>query len=318
MSVDVLDLEPAAREDQHEIVSGLSRAQKEISPKYFYDERGSQLFEQICEQPEYYPTRTELGIMRDNIGEITGLIESNASIIEFGSGASIKTRLLLQSAHELAAYVPVDISRDHLAATAEKLSGEFPDIEILPVCADFTKPFDLPNPSQMPDKNVVYFPGSTIGNFSTREAIELMKVMRGQAKDDGALLIGVDIEKPRDVLERAYNDAAGVTAEFNLNLLTHLNREYGADFDVDAFEHEAVYDDEQRRIEMRLISREEQSVQVAGAEFEFDAGEYIVTEHSHKYPLERFASMAADAGFDQQQCWIDENELFSVQYLVAA
>ncbi|MBT8440905.1 MAG: L-histidine N(alpha)-methyltransferase [Gammaproteobacteria bacterium] len=318
MSVSLLDCEPASHNDEQEIIEGLARDQKEVSPKYFYDETGSQLFEEICEQPEYYPTRTELGIMRERIDEIARLIGPNASIIEFGSGASVKTRLLLEHAPELAAYVPVDISRDHLASTAETLAREFSDIEVLPVCADFTQPFELPTPSRMPERNVVYFPGSTIGNFSPREAVDLMKVMRTEAKDDGALLIGVDLEKPSGVVERAYNDAAGVTADFNLNLLARLNREHDANFDLDAFEHAAVYDEEHRRIEMRLISLDAQSVEVAGETFDFDEGEYIVTEHSHKYSLERFASMAAEAGFDQEKCWTDPADLFSVQYLVAA
>ena len=318
MSVSLLDLEPASHDDEQEIIDGLTREQKEISPKYFYDEAGSQLFEEICDQPEYYPTRTELGIMRENIEEIATLIGPNASIIEFGSGASVKTRLLLEHAPDLAAYVPVDISREHLASTAETLSQEFPDVEVLPVCADFTQPFALPTPSRMPERNVVYFPGSTIGNFSTREAIELMRVMRTEAKDEGALLIGVDLEKPKEIVEPAYNDAAGVTAEFNLNLLARLNREHHANFDLDAFEHAAIYDREHNRIEMRLISLDVQSVEVAGETFEFDAGEYIVTEHSHKYSLERFAAMAAEAGFDQEKCWTDSSDLFSVQYLTAA
>jgi dimethylhistidine N-methyltransferase len=256
--------------------------------------------------------------MHDNIDEIAKLIGPAASIIEFGSGASVKTRYLLEHVPDLAAYVPVDISREHLTAAADALAKEFPDVEVLPVCADFTQPFDLPTPARMPDRNIVYFPGSTIGNFSTSQAIDLMKVMREQAKDDGALLIGVDLEKPAGVLERAYNDAAGVTSEFNLNLLTRLNREHNANFELDAFEHRAVYDSEYRRIEMRLVSLDSQSVKVAGEKFDFDEGEYIVTEHSHKYSLERFASIAADAGFDQRRCWTDADKLFSVQYLVAA
>jgi dimethylhistidine N-methyltransferase len=318
MAVQLLDLEPESGDDQKEILSGLARDPKEISPKYFYDEAGSELFEEICEQPEYYPTRTEFGIMRDHIDDIATSIGPNASIIEFGSGASVKTRLLLESVPELAAYVPVDISREHLASTAAALACEYPDIEVLPVCADFTRPFELPVPSRMPDRNVVFFPGSTIGNFSTREAIALMRVMREQAKDNGALLIGVDLEKPSDILEPAYNDAAGVTAEFNLNLLTRLNREYGANFEPESFEHLAIYDEEHHRIEMRLISLADQSVEMGGETFDFDAGEYIVTEHSHKYSLERFAAMATKSGFEQQKCLTDDNELFSVQFLVAA
>jgi len=318
MPVRLLDLEPAAHDEEKEIVSGLGHDPKQISPKYFYDETGSQLFEEICEQPEYYPTRTEIGIMRDHIETIAGLIGPDASIIEFGSGSSVKTRFLLGHVPDLAAYVPVDISREHLVSAADTLAADFDAVEVLPVCADFTQPFDLPVPSRMPARNIVYFPGSTIGNFSQRQAMDLLRVMRAQAKDDGALLIGVDLEKPKDVLERAYNDAAGVTAEFNLNLLTRLNRDHGATFELDAFEHSAIYDEEHRRIEMRLISLESQKVDVAGRRFDFDDGEYIVTEHSHKYTLDRFASMAADAGFAQQCCWTDADNLFSVQYLTAA
>lgn len=318
MPVPLLDFEPATHDDQKEIIVGLSRDPKEISPKYFYDETGSQLFEEICEQPEYYPTRTEIGIMRNNIAEISALIGPEASIIEFGSGSSVKTRMLLEHVPDIAAYVPVDISRDHLTRAADALAREFDNIEVLPVCADFMQPFDLPVPKRMPERNIVYFPGSTIGNFSTHEAIQLMKVMRAQAKDNGALLIGVDMEKPVELLERAYNDAAGVTADFNLNLLKRLNREHDANFELDSFEHDAIYDTARRRIEMRLVSVDSQSVEVAGETFEFDQGEYIVTEHSHKYSLERFASMAAEAGFYQQRCWTDANNLFSVQFLTSA
>ncbi len=317
MLVRLLDHEPAAHDEKAEILEGLARDPKEISSKFFYDEIGSGLFEKICVQPEYYPTQTEIGIMCDNIGEIAELIGPNASIIEFGSGASTKTRLLLEHAPELAAYVPVDISREHLLSASQNLAEEFPDVEILPICADFTKPFGLPTPRRIPDRNIVYFPGSTIGNFSAEEAVDLMKVMRGEAKDDGALLIGVDLEKPTEVLQKAYNDDAGVTAEFNLNLLKRFNREHAATFDPDTFEHHAFYDKEHSRIEMRLISLEKQSVEVAGREIEFDRDEYIVTEHSHKYTVESFAAMAGEAGFSQQECWTDPDQLFSVQYLTA-
>lgn len=318
MSVNMLDLEPAAHDEQREIVTGLASDPKQISPKYFYDETGSQLFEKICEQPEYYPTRTEIGIMRDNLAEIAELIGPHASIIELGSGSSVKTRLLLEHVLDLAAYVPVDISREHLASTAAELAEEFPEVEVLPVCADFTQPFELPSPGRIPDRNIVYFPGSTIGNFSTQQALELLTVMRAQAKDGGALLIGVDLEKSKAILEPAYNDAEGVTADFNLNLLARLNREHDANFELDAFEHTAIYDEEHRRIEMRLISLQEQSVSVAGRRFDFDEGEYIITEHSYKFSLDRFAALAREAGFEQRKCWTDAAGMFSVQYLVSA
>lgn len=314
----IIDTEIARHGDEQEILAGLMQPQKVISPKFFYDEAGSQLFDEICRQPEYYPTRTEFGIMHQYIDEIAHLIGPHASIIEFGSGSSVKTRLLLEKLDKLAAYVPVDISREHLAQTTKSLAADFPEIEVLPVCADFTQPFALPTPRIPPIKNIVFFPGSTIGNFSTTEAISLMRVMRTEARSDGALLIGVDLEKPKNILEPAYNDAAGVTAEFNLNLLARFNREYDADFELQAFEHEAVYDESEKRIEMRLISLHRQAVHIAGVRIELDAGEYIVTEHSHKYSPVRFEYLARQAGFEPGQAWSDADNLFSVQYLTAA
>ncbi|MGI9329427.1 MAG: L-histidine N(alpha)-methyltransferase [Gammaproteobacteria bacterium] len=309
--------QPAA--DEHaEIIDGLRSDQKLISPKFFYDERGSQLFDAICEQPEYYPTRTELGIMEDNLDEMAELIGPDVSLIEYGSGSSTKTRLLLDRLSELNAYVPVDISRDYLASTAEQLAEDYPSIEVLPVCADFTQPFEVPVGSRAAARNVLYFPGSTIGNFAKPAALELMKVMREEAGDDGGLLIGVDLVKPKDILEPAYNDAAGVTADFNLNLLRRLNREHKADFELDAFRHEAVYDEDQDRIEMRLIALDRQTVKIGEEKLEFAKDEYIVTEHSHKYQLEQFAEFASKAGFTVREVWTDEQDLFSVQYLEAA
>lgn len=318
MSVNLLDLEPASRDDEKEILGGLSQPQKKISPKYFYDEAGSQLFDEICAQPEYYPTRTELGIMKKHIQDIAEHVGPGASVIEFGSGSGLKTRMLLQHLPELAAYVPVDISREMLKNTAEELAADYPGIEVLPVCADFTEPFELPTPRVMPRRNLVFFPGSTIGNFAIDEAVSLLQVMRGEAKDDGALLVGVDLVKPADIVEPAYNDAAGVTADFNLNILERLNREHDANFSLDAFEHAAIYDDEHRRIEMRLVSLERQRVEVAGEKFDLDEGEYIITEHSHKYSLDQFRSLAEAAGFSVEEVWTDDKELFSVQYLTAA
>jgi len=318
MSVRILDLEPASDDDALDILQSLNRKPKHISPKYFYDEAGSLLFDEICLQPEYYPTRTELDILNSHITELADLVGPRASIIEFGSGSSLKTRLLLAHLNELAAYVPVDISREQLANSAVNVSRDFPDVEVLPVCADFTRPFDLPSPRVEPMRNLVFFPGSTIGNFEKSAAMDLLRVMREEAKDDGALLIGVDVVKPKEILEPAYNDAAGVTAEFNLNLLTRLNREHDAKFDLRAFEHSAIFDEENSRIEMRLVSIKKQRIEVAGEHFDFEAGEYIVTEHSHKYSPEEFESMARKAGFSIEAVWLDSDELFSVQYLVAA
>jgi len=300
--------------DLAEILRGLRQSPKVLSPKFFYDDVGSQLFEAITELPEYYLTRTELWIMRKHVAAIVNLIGPHASLIEFGSGSSMKTRILLEHLDRLAAYVPVDISRDHLVAAAEALALEFPHIEVLPVAADFTKPFDLPRPRIMPLRNIVYFPGSTIGNFSPGAAQALLEVMYQEAKEDGALLIGVDLKKDKAILERAYNDTAGVTARFNLNMLRRLNNEFSANFDLSRFEHRAVYQESPGRIEMHLVSTCRQTVRVAGEGFHFEEGEFIRTECSHKYTLEEFAEMARRAGFVVHTVWLDPERLFSVQY----
>jgi len=305
-----------ANDELDELIEGLRKPEKTISPKYFYDERGSQLFEEITRLPEYYPTETELGIMQDNIGEIASLVGKQASLIEFGSGSSLKTRVLLEHLDELAAYVPVDISEDHLLESAKQIREEFPGLDVLPVVADFTQPFQLPDPKVMPVRNIVYFPGSTIGNFTRDEAEDLLRVMYGEAGAGGALLIGVDLQKDPAIIERAYNDSAGVTAEFNRNMLRHLNREFRANFDVDAFAHSARYNEEEGRIEIRLVSERDQQFRLGGESFSIDRDEAILTEYSHKYTLEGFAAMAATAGFRVERVWMDAERLFSVQYLV--
>ena len=300
----------------HEIVAGLSQPQKTISPKYFYDERGSRLFDKITELPEYYLTDAELEIMRANVSEMAALVGKTASLIEFGSGSSLKTRILLEHLDDLAAYVPVDISEDHLWSSARQLRAEFPGLDVLPVVADFTRTFSLPTPKVMPLKNVVYFPGSTIGNFEHDAAMNLLRVMHQEAGDGGAMLIGVDLQKDARIIQHAYNDDDGVTAEFNLNMLRHLNRSYGANFDLDSFEHSAVYDEDEGRVVIELISQAEQTVEVGNAEIELADGETILTEYSHKYTLAGFASMAEAAGFTVAKVWTDKEALFSVQYCV--
>ena len=297
------------------IVEGLSGPQKQISPKYFYDERGSRLFDDITELPEYYLTNTEIGIMRDNVAEIAGLVGEQASLIEFGSGSSLKTRILLEHLPKLAAYVPVDISKEHLHASAQKIRERFPHVDVLPVVADFTQPFALPTPAVMPVRNIVYFPGSTIGNFEHDAAMELLRVMHHEAGEGGALLIGVDLQKDADIIEDAYNDSAGVTAEFNLNVLQHLNRDYGANFDVDEYEHRANYDEDEGRVVIALVSQRDQTFEVGDTEFDIADGETILTEYSHKYTLEGFAAMAEAAGFAVAKVWTDAERLFSVQFL---
>lgn len=300
--------------DLAEVLAGLGAKQKTLSPKFFYDERGSTLFDEITRLPEYYLTGTELAIMRRHVGEIAGLVGPQASLIEFGSGSSTKTRILLEHLDRLAAYVPVDISREHLLAAAAGVAADFPHIEVLPVAADFTRPFELPTPRVMPLRNIVYFPGSTIGNFTPAAALELLRVMHHEAAEDGALLIGVDLKKDKAILERAYNDSEGVTAAFNLNLLERLNREFGGNFALDGFEHCAVYNEELGRIEMHLVSLREQAVSIGGEVFHFAEGETIRTEYSHKYTLEEFGAMARHAGFEITEAWTDERNLFSVQW----
>jgi dimethylhistidine N-methyltransferase len=303
-------------DDLEAIIAGLSRPRKSISSKYFYDEVGSKLFEDITRLPEYYLTNTELAIMEACVEEIAGLAGPQASLIEFGSGSSMKTRLMLRHLHSPAVYVPVDISADHLLDSQRSIQADFPDIEVIPVVADFTHPFDLPDPGTLPLRNIVYFPGSTIGNFEKDDAIELLRVMYQEAGNDGALVIGVDLQKDPAVIHAAYNDSAGVTARFNLNMLSHLNREFGANFDLGSFSHRATYDPDRGRIVMELVSAGEQSVRVGDARIHFDEGESITTEYSHKYTLDDIEAMVAAAGFTVAKVWTDPKRWFGVHYCV--
>jgi L-histidine N-alpha-methyltransferase len=306
--------ENSAEAELDEVLDGLSCSQKTLLPKFFYDARGSILFDAICELPEYYLTRTELSIMQMTIDEIATLVGPQASLIEFGSGSSLKTRMLLEKLDRLAAYVPVDISREHLLSAAESLAADYPAVEVLPLLADFMQPFELPNPNVMPLRNIVYFPGSTIGNYSPEKAHSLLQVMHVEAGKDGALLIGVDLQKDTAIIERAYNDKAGVTAEFNLNMLSRINHDFGANFDLNLFRHSAIYNDEYGRVELNLISECEQTVLIGGRSIHFDKGEALLTEHSHKYTLEQFSGMADRAGFVVHKVWTDPEQLFSIQY----
>jgi len=303
-------------DEMQAIIDGLGRPQKTLSPKYFYDEAGSRLFEAITQLPEYYLTDTELGIMHAHVGEMAALCGEHASLIEFGAGSSLKTRLLLRHLRNLAAYVPVDISEEHLLANQRSIQADFPEVEVIPVVADFTRPFQLPDPETTPLRNIVYFPGSTIGNFEEDDAVSFLEVMHEEAGDGGALLIGVDLQKDPAVIEAAYNDDAGVTAAFNLNILEHLNREFATNFDVDAFSHRAGYDRRAGRIVMELVSLKPQSVRAGDTIIEFDAGETIITEYSHKYTLDGFAALARRAGFTVDRVWTDPDRWFSVQYCV--
>ena len=300
-----------------EILAGLNAPQKHISPKYFYDERGSELFDQICELPEYYLTRTELQLMDQHFGQLAKLVGPGAAVIEFGAGSNIKIRKLLDHLNKPLAYVPVDISGDYLLKQAEALAASYPGLNVKPVFADFTRPFQLPDHPVTPARNLVFFPGSTIGNFTPESALALLKVMRLEARDDGAMLIGVDLRKDPALLHAAYNDSQGITAEFNLNVLHRLNGEFAGDFEADLFSHQAVYDEAEGRIEMRLTSQQEQTVTLGGHTIQFEKNEYIITEYSYKYSLSGFIDLAAKAGWKSEQYWVDEKQLFSMHYMTA-
>lgn len=298
-----------------EILDGLMAPQKRISPKYLYDERGSALYHQICELPEYYPTRTELAVMREHVDEVAKLVGPHAQVIEFGAGSTLTIRLLLDHLIDPVAYVPVDISADSLAKQVEYLASDYPNLDVQTVCADFTQPFTLPAHRVPPERNLVFLPGSTIGNFSRWQAIAVLEVMAFEAQHDGTALIGVDLRKDPARLRAAYNDKAGVTAQFNVNVLVRLNRELGADFHADDFVHSAIYDERQGRIEMRLVSTCPQRVRIAGTKIDFAKDEYIITEHSYKYSVEEFRALARQAGFRPDQVWCDKEQLFSVHLL---
>jgi len=311
----LVDCAPQADDFLRDVLDGLTDEPKRLPCKYFYDERGSQLFEQICDLPEYYPTRTEIGILQKYGPEIADAIGSKCAVIEYGSGSGLKTETLLAHLHEPNAYFPVDISREHLQQSAAAIDEKFPGLAVIPVCADFTQPFELPTELVNGSRKIAYFSGSTIGNFEIDEAIDLLEGMASLCGPSGGMLIGVDLVKARHVLEAAYDDSEGVTAEFNKNVLRRANADLDADFDLGGFEHRAIFNEADSRVEMHLVSRREQEVTIAGRSIHFDAGETIHTENSHKYTLESFAEIAAQAGLRVEQVWTDEREYFSVQYL---
>lgn len=305
---------PAAGRFLADVLAGLARPSKTLPSKYFYDRIGSALFEEITELDEYYLTRTELQIMELHAGEMADALGPRCTLVELGSGSSVKTRLLLDRMTDPAAYVPIDISGQHLDESVARLAAEYPGLMIRPLEADYSEPFSLPT---IPDagRTAIYFPGSTIGNLSRLEAAVFLKRLAGLTGTGGALLVGADLVKERSLLEPAYNDARGVTARFNLNLLARINRELGGDFRVDRFEHRSYYNDAAERIESYLVSRERQVVHVAGRAFTFDAGESIWTEQSHKYTLQSFRDLAANGGYAVRRVWTDPKRWFSIQYL---
>jgi dimethylhistidine N-methyltransferase len=298
-----------------DVVAGLSQNQKTLPSKYFYDQRGSKLFDDICELDEYYLTRTESSLMEDRVSEIASVIGPNALLVEYGSGSSSKTRLLLRNLTRPAGYVPIDISGEYLAQVGISLRAEFPNINVMPVVADFTKPFVFPTTSDRESRTMIYFPGSTIGNFRREEAIRLLAGMADSAGTDGGILIGVDLDKNRDLLHAAYNDSRGITAEFNLNVLNRINKELGGGFDLSKFQHRAVFNDSRSCIEMHLVSTQRQTVNVCKYTFEFEENESVLTEYSHKYTVESFRQMASEAGLGARNIWTDADNMFAVMYL---
>lgn len=299
-----------------DVVKGLSQHRKRIPCKYFYDERGSRLFDEICELEDYYLTRSELAIMERFAPEMGVRIGPGVMLVEYGSGSGTKTRILLDHLPKPAAYVPVDISKEHLLRSAGRIAADYPGIEVLPVCVDFTQPFALPRAHRVPSHAAVYFPGSTIGNFSGKEARRLLQQIAVLCDSGGGLLIGIDLRKDRSVIEAAYNDREGVTAAFNLNLLRRINRELEGDFDLAAFCHRAEYCDAGGRIEISLVSRREQIVTIDDQRFAFEAAEPILTEYSHKYSIAGFASLAREAGLALRKSWTDDGNNFAVLHLV--
>jgi dimethylhistidine N-methyltransferase len=283
-----------------------------------YDERGSQLFDRICELDEYYPTRTELGILRDRIEEIGEVLGEHCLLIEYGSGSSLKTRVLLDHERDLAGYVPIDISREHLLQSSTTLQRRYPELQVLPVCADYTEDFDLPVPEGVVGRRVVFFPGSTIGNLEHADARSFLKHMAATCGRGGGVLIGVDLHKDTATLEAAYDDAEGISAAFALNLLERMNRELGSDFDLKRFGYYSAYDEVEQRVVMAIESLEDQVVRVGGQEIELEEGERIRTEHSYQFTLDGFRELAAAADLDVERVWTDDRNLFSVQFLTSS
>lgn len=297
-----------------EILAGLSKSQKQLPSKYFYDARGSDLFEQITRVDEYYLTRCEKKILRENITEIARRFGEDVMLIELGSGSSYKTRFLLEELSALSTYIPVDISEEFLLKTVNQLRREYPKLSIIPVFADYTSHFELPVPVDSKQKQVVFFPGSTIGNFDPQSARTFIGNVADITDESSEMLIGVDLKKDREILEDAYNDSEGITAAFNKNMLVRLNREFDAGFDMDAFTHKAFYNEEAGRVEMHLVSSQKQKVTISGTTFQFAEGETIHTENSYKYSLDEFEELVSK-WYSVEKVWTDEKDYFSLQYL---
>ncbi|GAB2503771.1 L-histidine N(alpha)-methyltransferase [Arenimonas alkanexedens] len=317
-AVELTDLHPSRDDLLGDVLSGLSATPKCLPSKYFYDRRGSELFEEITRQPEYYLTRVELALLEASAADIAAAVGPQTHVVEYGSGSGRKTRLLLDALQDPVAYTPVEISRSALVASVERLDREFGPVQMLPVLGDFTQAVPLPEPERTARRVLVFFPGSTLGNLTETEAVQLLAAMRETMGPGGAALIGIDLDKSPELIEAAYNDAAGVTAAFTLNLLTRLNRELGADFDLDGFRHRAVYLPEAGRIETFIDSLRDQQVTVHDQCFRFAAGEAMHVEYSHKYTDAGFSSLAARAGLAVVQGWNDPKDWFGLRLLQPA
>ena len=312
------DFAPAPGDLYTEVITGLRQAEKRLPGALLYDERGSQLFDKICEQPEYYLTRTELGIMRKYIGEIVAWLGKGVAMVEYGSGSSLKTTILLDHLPQMSCYIPIDISKEHLLQAVKRLAKQYPHLEILPVCADYSQPFHLPTPKETATRYVAYYPGSTISHFFPEEAVAFLMQVRQVCGPNSALLIGVDLKKDPQIIEPAYNDAAGFSVAFSNNILLHLNRRFLTTFEPTCFAHEAFYNEQQGRVEFSLVSRQAQTVCFNSESIAFRASERINLAYSYKYSLPEFAELAAKGGWRVQQVWTDDRQLFSVQCLSAA
>lgn len=315
VNMDFVDYAPSSTSVLKEVLAGLSKSQKALPPKLLYDKKGSEIFEEICRLKEYYPTRTETEILKTHAKDISRLIGEDAVIVEPGSGSGEKIRLLLPQLKKPKGYVPIEISKEILLRMTDELHEEFPALKVSPVCADFNQDLELPLTLDAETaKKVIFFPGSTIGNLTPQDAVTFLKKMAKLANRGGGLLIGVDLKKDPEIFKLAYDDPAGVTAAFNLNLLERINREASASFDLENFSHEAVYDETLGRVEMHLVSKVPQLIKVNETVFRFLEGETIHTESSYKYSVEEFAELSAKAKWVFRRAWKDSNKLFCVYY----
>lgn len=307
------DDQPRNNTFRRDLIAGLRKDPPEVPCKYLYDEEGSRLFDQICELDEYFPSRTELSILDQRASEIRAALGPRCRIVEFGTGSGRKTRLLIEALEDPALYIPIDISRQHLLQAAAQLAVEYQSLEILPVCADYTAPYHLPASRSDYDRTVIFFPGSTIGNFLPDDATDFLRHARLQCGGHSFLLIGVALETDPEILRRAYNDREGLTSAFNRNLLGRAQRELDARVEPDAFAHEAIYNTAEARIEMRLVSTRMQFIEIDAERFPFPPGRAILTEYSHKYSIDGFARLAGRAGFTPLRVWTDPDHRFSLQ-----